>query len=183
MSTYYEFYVGLLKDDKIEAIGPYFRQDGVYHLRPILERSRSFISWNEFDSLPLPVEKMTDDQTPYFSTEGWDDSGEHHSITEYIPYDKVRDMADDGLVQGYVTLEELDAVAESDYHPDALWDLWVRTPQMVAEMDSETRKQYGHIAYVDHCRTGYLCRQLLNAVDPFECGVSSKDLCFIVRIC
>ena len=79
---YYEFYVGLLKDDKIEAIGPYFRQDGVYHLRPILERSRSFIGWNEFDSLPLPVEKMTDDQIPYFSAEGWDDSGERHSITD-----------------------------------------------------------------------------------------------------
>lgn len=183
MSTYYEFYLGIMKDDKIEAIGPYFKQDGVYHLRPILERSRSFINWNEFDSWPLPVEKMAADQISFFSTESWDDSEERQSIAKYIPYDEISDMADDGLVQGYVTLDELDAAAENDYHMDVLWDLWVRTPQMVAEMDPETRKQYGHIAYIDHLSTGYICRQLLNAVDQFEYSISSKDLCFIVRIC
>ena len=29
-------------------------------------------------------------------------------------------MADDGLIQGYATLDELNAVAECDYHPGAL---------------------------------------------------------------
>ena len=50
-------------------------------------------------------------------------------------------------------------------------------------MDPETRKEYGHIAYLDHCSTGYICSQLINAVDPFEYGYDSKDLFFIVRVC
>ncbi|MCR5035613.1 MAG: hypothetical protein K6B42_09405 [Clostridia bacterium] len=182
MSTYYEFYAAVKKDDKIEAIGPYMCKDGEYQLVPILTRSRSFICFDEFGCWDLPIEKMTDDQVEFFSSEGWM-GDERHSISCHVPYTEICALADDGLVQGYVTLEELNAVAASDYHPDALWDVWVRTPEMAAEMDPETRKQYGHIAYVDNCSTGYTCRQLASAVDPIDYGYESKELCFIVRIC
>ncbi len=57
MSTYYDFYVGVKKDDKIEAIGPYIRKDGEYHLVPIVSRSRSFIHFDEFGYWELPIEK------------------------------------------------------------------------------------------------------------------------------
>ena len=182
MSTYYEFYAAVNKGDKIEAIGPYIKKDGEYRLLPILTRSRSFINFDEFGCWVLPVEKMTDDQVGFFATEGWINE-ENQSISYFVPYADICALASDGLVQGYVTLEELDAVAESDYHLDALWDIWVRTPKMVAEMDPETRKQYGHIAYIDHCSTGYICRQLVSAVDPIEYGYEREELCFIVRVC
>lgn len=41
MSTYYDFYLAVKKDDKIEAIGPYVRKEGEYRLVPIVSRSRS----------------------------------------------------------------------------------------------------------------------------------------------
>ena len=114
MSTYYDFYVGVKKDDKIEAIGPYIRKDGEYHLVPIVSRSRSFIHFDEFGYWDLPIEMMADDQVEFFTSEGWT-SDERHSISCYIPYEDIRAMADDGLVQGYVTLNELDMVAANDY--------------------------------------------------------------------
>ena len=55
--------------------------------------------------------------------------------------------------------------------------------RIVIIVDPETRKEYGHIAYIDHFSTGYICRQLINAVDPFDYEYDSKDLCFIVRVC
>lgn len=182
MSTYYEFYAAVRKGDKVEAIGPYIRKDGKYHPVPIISRSRSFISFNEFDCRELPVEQMAEDQVEFFSTEGWIDD-KRQSISYYVPFKEICALADDGLVRGYVTLEELDAVAKSDYHPDALWDIWVSTPDMVAEMDPEARKNYGHIAYIDRCSTGYICSQLINTVDPVEYGYEYEELCFIVRVC
>ena len=182
MSTYYEFYAAVKQDEKIEAIGPYIRKDNEYRLVPILTRSRSFINFNEFGCWELSVEQMAEEQVEFFSTEGWT-GDKRQSISYHIPYKEICALADDGLIQGYVTLEELNTAAASGYHPDALWDIWVRTPEMVAEMDPETRKEYGHIAYIDHCSTGYICRQLINAVDPIEYGYESEDICFIVRVC
>lgn len=181
MSTYYDFYAAVKKDDKIVAIGPYILKDGEYQLMPIVTRSRSFISIDEFGCWDLSIEKMADDQIEFFTCEGWT-GDERQSIARYIPYDEVRALADEGLVRGYVKLEELDLVAASNYSQDALWDIWVRTPEMIAEMDAEKRKEYGHIAYIDHFSTGYICSQLINTVDPLEYGYETEDLCFIVRI-
>lgn len=70
MSTYYEFYVAVRRDDKIEAVGPYVRkEDGSFRLTPLLTRSRSFIQWNEFGAWELQVEKMAEDQVDFFSEE------------------------------------------------------------------------------------------------------------------
>ena len=134
MSTYYDFYLAVKKDDKIEAIGPYIRKEGEYRLVPIVSRSRSFIHFDEFGYWELPIEKMAEDQACFFTCEGWTGE-ERHSISCYVPYEEIQAMASDGLVQGYVTLEELDMVAANDYSLDSLWDIWVKTPEMVAEMD------------------------------------------------
>ena len=182
MSTYYEFYAAVEKDGKIEAIGPYVHKDGEYRLTPILSRSRSFIQWDEFECWDLAIEKMAEDQVEFFTDTGWV-SDERRSIAYFISYKDIAALADDGLVQGYVTLEELDIVAASHYSQDALWDIWVKTPEVAAEMDPETRKEYGHIAYIDHCSTGYICSQLIHAVDPLEYGYEAEELYFIVRIC
>lgn len=182
MSTYYEFYVGKKTNDKIEAIGPYARNGEVYSLIPVLSRSRSFIDWEEFDAWTIPIEMMTDDQLDFFSSEGWT-GDERYSLSYSIPYEDICAMASNGIRQGYVTLEELDEAASSDYDPDVLYGLWVRTPEMIAEMDPEERKKYGHIAFVDHLSTGYICGQLINAVDSYDYETNVKDLVFIVRIC
>lgn len=183
MSTTYEFYAGRkTAGGKIEAIGPYVRRDDGYHLIPILERSRSFIDWDEFDGIRMSPEQFTDDQIDYFTTDAWNGE-ERYSLASYIPYSQICSLAGDGITQGYVTLDELDAAAKSGYDPDTLWDIWVRTPEMIAEMDAEERKGYGHIAFIDHCSTEYLCRQLINTADPYDYGVESDDFCFIVRIC
>ena len=68
-------------------------------------------------------------------------------------------------------------VASQHYSQDALWDIWVKTPEMAAEMDPETRKEHGHIAYIDRCSTGYICRQLINTVDPIEYGYEDEGQC------
>ena len=182
MSTYYEFYAAVEKDGKIEAIGPYTRKDGEYRLIPLLSRSRSFIQWDEFGYWNLPIEKMAEDQIEFFTDTGWL-SDDRQSIAYYIPFKDIAALADDGLVQGYVTLDELNIVSASHYSQDALWDIWVKTPEVAAEMDPETRKQYGHISYIDHCSTGYICSQIVNMVDPIEYGYEREELCFIVRVC
>ena len=182
MSTYYEFYAAVEKDGKIEAIGPYVRKDGEYRLTPILSRSRSFIQWDEFGCWDLAIEKMTEDQTEFFTDTGWV-SDERRSISYFISYKDIAALADDGLIQGYVTLDELNMVLIMSVNPGFLWDIWVKTPEVAAEMDPETRKEYGHIAYIDHCSTGYICSQLINAVDPLEYGYETEELYFIVRIC
>jgi len=182
MSTYYDFYLAVKKDDKIEAIGPYIRKEGEYRLVPIVSRSRSFIDIDDFDYWNLSIDQMAEDQIEFFTGEGWF-SDERQSIAYYVPYEEIRAMASDGLVQGYVTLEELDMVAKAECGADAFWDIWVRSPEVAAEMDPETRKEYGHVAYIDHCSTGYICSQLINAVDPFEYGFEVKNLYFIIRIC
>ena len=182
MSTYYEFYIGMNKGDKVEVIGPYIRKDGEYKLTPILTRSRSFIDWDDFPAWQLPIKMMEADQEKFFTSEGWFDKG-RYSISSVVPYYDVCAMADGGLVQGYVTLDELDFVAAKEYDPDILDDLWVRTPEMVAEMDPEMRREYGHIAYNDQFSTGYICRQLMNAVDPIELDLNEENLCYVVRIC
>lgn len=183
MSTYYEFYVAARRDDKIEAVGPYVRkEDGSFRLTPLLTRSRSFIQWNEFGAWELQVEKMTEDQLEHFTDTGWFDE-RRRSIAYFIPYREICAMADDGLVQDYVTLDELDRVARNDYDPECFWDLDVRSPQAAAEMDPETRKGYGHIAYVDRNSTGYICSQLLNTAEPIDYGLKEEEMCFIVRVC
>ena len=182
MSTYYDFYLAVKKDDKIEAIGPYIRKEGEYRLVPIVSRSRCFIDIDDFDGWNLPIDQMAEDQVELFTDDGWL-KDECQSIAYYVPYEEIRAMASDGLVRGYVTLEDLDMVAANDYSQDARWDIGVKTPEMVAEMDQVTRKEYGHIAYIDHCSTGYICSQLINAVDPFDYGFEVKDLYFIIRIC
>ena len=73
--------------------------------------------------------------------------------------------------------------AAKDYDPDYLGDLWVRSPEMVTEMDPEMRREYGHIAFNDQFCTGYICRQLMNAIDPIELDLNEEDLCYVVRIC
>ena len=182
MSTYYEFYIGVNKGNKVEVIGPFIRKDGEYKLTPILTRSRSFIDWGDFPSWQLPVKMMEPDQEEYFTSESWMNES-RYSISYVVSYYDVCSMADEGLVQGYVTLDELDFVAAKDYDPDILDDIWVRTPEMVAEMDPEMRREYGHIAFNDQFCTGYICRQLMNAIDPIELDLNEEDLCYVVRIC
>ena len=131
MSTYYEFYAAIEKDGKIEAIGSYIRKGGGYRLIPILSRSRSFIQWDDFGCWNLPIEKMTEDQIEFFTDTGWI-SDERQSISYYIPYKDIAALADDGLIQGYVTLDELNMVSAAHYSQDALWDIWVKTPEVAA---------------------------------------------------
>ena len=66
---------------------------------------------------------------------------ERYSLATFISYSGVCALADDGIEQGYVTLEELDSAAKSGYDPDVLWDIWVRSPEMIAEMDAEAFQQ------------------------------------------
>ncbi len=183
MSTYYEFYTGILRQDgKIEAIGPYVRRDGAYRLEPILIRSRSFINIDEFSAWDVPVEKLIGEQKEFFTTGSREDETVRHSLAWYIPYTEIRTKADSGLVRGNVTLKELDYIAKNDYDPDCLWDVSVMSAAAAAEMDPEMRKQYGHIAYIDYNSTGYLCSLLIHAADPMCCGEKEEDLVFIVRI-
>ena len=182
MSTYYEFYIGRDMGDKIEAIGPYIRKDGEYKLTPLLSRSRSFICWDEFDAWQLDPSKLPEDQIDFFTEESW--SGEERRSLSYImSYYDVADLAEEGPTQGYVTLDELDYVASQYYAQEALYDIMVRTTAMIAEMDPETRKNYGHIAFTDRNSTGYICMQLINSVDPVEYDVEDDELCFIIRVC
>ena len=183
MSTYYDFFAAkITEEDMIEAIGPYIRSGEEYRLVPIISRSRSFIHWDEFGAWALPVNRIPEHQQEIFTDEGWNDD-ERHSIAYFITYDEAASMAGDGLIRGYVTLDELDTVIRSNYDPDTFWDLWVRSPETIAEMDAETRKQYGHIAFIDRCSTEYICRQLIEAVDPIEYSIERSKLCFIVRVC
>lgn len=80
MSTYYEFYIGVNKGDKVEVIGPYIRKDGEYKISPILTRNRSSIEWSEFPAWELPVKMMMPDQEDYFTSEGWGGKGRYSMV-------------------------------------------------------------------------------------------------------
>ena len=57
----------------------------------------------------------------------------------FMIYDEVYEESEDGgLVQGYVTLSELDEAIKTDYEREVLDEFVIHTPGMMAEMSSET---------------------------------------------
>lgn len=179
MKTTYDFYIGeITKDGKVRIIGPYFRIGNSYILTPVITRSALLIEFDELAAWRLHVEEMAEDQLELMShVEA--DSGKRKSNAYFLTYEEVWDMVGDGLVKGYVPLEDLDTMAKNDNNPDMVEDLNVRTAEMIAEMDAETRKGYGHVAYVDAQSADYICSRLFFAAYPEIWNRTEDSIVFI----
>ena len=182
MSTYYSFYAAVKKGDIIEAVGPYKRCGDEYTLVPLLERSRSFIDWGGFDAWKLPVSMMAEKQKDFFSYSMNGDPRDRTSIAYYMEYDEMLKLATDGIVRGYVTVDELDIAAKSNYDPEVLWDICVITPEAVAEMVPEERGKYGHIAYVESNSSRYIARQIIEMTDGMHLYPETDDLYYVIAV-
>lgn len=105
MSTYYSFYIGYkTKDSKYHAYGPF---DKDHKLRPVLEKSRSFISNIYEDFIKLPIEEMDEFLKKHFTYNGRSLSSEERieSSLYYLPVSKL--PGTNFVKRGYYTTEDI----------------------------------------------------------------------------
>lgn len=171
MSTYYCFYLVRKNDDGLfEPVGNYYKnKSGEYNFSPIYCRSRSFISANEFEieMCRMPVDEMNDELKKYFSSTGWSEDGEPYSTAHYTSLNNFIDLIGErGLVKGYVTFDDLDFLARNKFDQEVLtWGEYsLYSPEYVAELPIEKRKDYAHIAFLDTMSTEYIANAVVEAV-------------------
>lgn len=166
MSVYYDFYPAAKVGNKYKIIGNYIMKDSGYTLYPVLSRSSSFINREDFYFRQLSLDEISDEDMECLTTRGWfDEDGEPQSIAYLITMDELEKLAGDGVVRGYVELDTLDGIVQSNYDPEWLFNLLVLTPERVAEMAPEERQQYGHVAILDNASTEYIASILLETIN------------------
>jgi hypothetical protein len=181
MFKMYEFYIGHIADNgEVSVVGPYLKIADKYMLAPILGRADFAV---DIDDLPLNVlslETIKPEQREFLCRKQPDGTLKPKAM--FMIYDEVFDMAEnEGLVRGYVTLSELDEAIKNDYESEVVDGFVIHTPEMVAEMTSSQRSEYGHIAFIDRASAGYICRALIHSVDQYDVGMNPYETVFIVR--
>lgn len=181
MFKMYEFYIGHIADNgEVSVAGPYLKVADKYMLAPILSRADFAADIDELPLNVLSVESIKPEQRKFLCKKEPD--GTLKSKAMFMIYDEVYEESEDGgLVQGYVTLSELDEAIRNDYEREVLDELVIHTPGMMAEMSSDQRREYGHIAFIDRASAGYICRALINSVDQYDVGMNPYETVFIVR--
>jgi hypothetical protein len=158
MSVYYEFYAAKkIEEDgieKIKLVSSIFDAETKKHnIEPLLWRSGGFIDGIGIRDCmsQLPITMIAKEDLDILTI---DYSGDNpYSLALYIPYSEAVMKADAGLVKGYATLEEIHMLSQNDIWYD---NIVVLSSDMVAEMQPDERKKYGHIAFIDKQSVGYI---------------------------
>lgn len=184
MSTYYCFYPARKNaNDKIELIGNFINdQDGKPRLQPIIERSRSFIDWDDIDMNPLSIDDMDPKWISNMTEKSFfsDNPDEIHSIAYYLPLSQIQMQSNDGVKRGYMTLEDVNTLAANNYCLDDWYYEELLSADVVAEMNDEDRKKYGHTAFIDTNSKEYIYNVIATAVDPYEYNTENFGNLYIV---
>ena len=115
MFKMYEFYIGHMADNgEVSVVGPYLKVADKYLLAPILSRADFAADIDELPLNVLSVESIKPEQREFLCKKQPD--GTLRPKAMFMIYDEVYEESEDGgLVQGYVTLSELDEAIKTDY--------------------------------------------------------------------
>ena len=142
MSTYYNYYLGYEKDNKIYPLGPF---DYKRKLLPVLSRSRSFASdlheyfreISENGKLALSDEFKTALYSEW--NNGSDNSCQYFNNVYYLPIDEM--PVEDAIVDGYFLIKDVKAYLEDNSEWDIFYDRM--TPLEYAErLRNELKSDY-----------------------------------------
>lgn len=176
MSTYYSFYIGYkTKDGKYHAYGPF---DKDHKLRPVLEKSRSFISNLYEDFIKITIDEMDDFLKEQFSYMGGFLSSQDilHSSLYYLPTSDL--PGTDFIKRGYFTTEDITDYLTSrepyfsKYYSETEYSILLSTAFKngdTAVMDE--LKNFSYFCYPDYnCKEyeSFLLHQFLSFQGPFD---------------
>lgn len=174
MSTEYNFYAGKKnKEGKYEFLGPYFKNvDGEMKIDTLFWRSQSFIKWDEFEAIQIPVEKMDTEVAEYcsYNLDWSDDKNKVYSYGYWISYKDLLKKAKDGPIRGFLPIEEAQALIVSNYDPEFIeWGMESQPvpAEFIAGLTNEERSKYGFVSYIDHNTIGYQANFIARALDEY----------------
>lgn len=177
MSTYYNFYAGKKNKDGIfEFVGPYLKnKNGELKISPLFWRSRSFIKWDEFDAIQIPVEKMSEEVVELCADESFAafDNGEtkKYSIGYWIPLTTLKILENDEPIRGFLPVEEATQLIASKYDPEFIeWDMESNPipAEAVAGMSNEERSKYSFVSYIDGTSVAYQANFIYRALMEYD---------------
>lgn len=112
MATYYEYYIGYMKDDKIYPLGMY---DNKGNMKPVIDDSRSFASdlWELFDCVGDNQFSEELEKEFSYSVYGTD------RVREYLRYLKVKDLPTKSYIKkGYFLISDIERFENNDPYDD-----------------------------------------------------------------
>ena len=177
MSTYYNFYAGKKNKDGIfEFVGPYLKnKNGELKISSLFWRSRSFIKWDEFDAIKIPVEKMSEEVAELCADEGFaafdNDEVKKYSIGYWIPLTTLKILENDEPIRGFLPVEEAAQLIASKYDPEFIeWEMESRPipAEAVAGMSNEERSKYSFVSYIDRSSVAYQANFIYRALIEYD---------------
>lgn len=152
MSTYYDYYLGIKKEDgKIHPLGPYSKDGDLLH---IYSTRGSFDGLQE-DFWDIGKDYVSDELFEKFKVRGWPD-GEDRLMLRYLPLNDVYGRSQDGgLKFGYVptkliTMQE--AYKTNSYDNESVVDelnCEAISPIEYAALSEKNREKYAYYAWLD----------------------------------
>ena len=189
MSTYYSAYLGKkTKYGIYEIIGPYIlNNEGELQLDSLWWRSQSFIHWDEWDVVNIPINKLGEKAYEKCATEGLWEGGEKYSIGYWISAAKIYRKGSCEPIRGYVPVEEAAALITSGYDQDYItWTMSKPIPSdFLVGLTEAKRKEYSFVSYVDYSSTQYHMWELgriLNGYDEFNLLEDEEELGVIFQV-
>lgn len=173
MSTYYNFYAGKENKDGIfEFVGPYLKnKNGELKISSLFWRSQSFIKWNEFDAIQIPVEKMSEEVAELCADEGFaafdNSEAKKYSIGYWIPLTTLKSLESDEPIRGFLPVEEAIQLVASKYDPEFIeWNMESNPipAEAIAGMSNEERSKYSFVSYVDRSSVAYQANFIYRAL-------------------
>lgn len=171
MSTYYSAYLAKkTKDGMYEIIGPYvYNKDGELKISSIWWRSRSFIRWEQWEAINIPVEKMGDKTKELCM----DDFGEGKvwSIGYWIPAKEIYAKGSCEPIRGYLPVEEARDLIATNYDIEYIsWEMETRplSAEFVAGMSDSERSKYSFVSYIDYESVEYHMWEISRILNGYE---------------
>lgn len=102
-----------------------------------------------------------------------------------LPFSEVRSYADFGLIKGYATIKDATYLATNDYSEDALEEIEVISPEIIAEMSPKKKEKYVKISMINTRSFGYICSVAAELAEDYiiSLGSSEAEKNEIVLIC
>ena len=192
MATYYSAYLAKKTNDGIyEIIGPYvLTKDNEVRIKCLWWRSQSFIRWNEWESLHIPVEKLGEEAAKLCAEDSvWsDDVEKKYSIGYWIPAKEIYRRGSCEPIRGYLPVEEAAALIRSGYDQDFIsWSMEQEpiSAEVLAGMSDSRRNEYSFVSYIDYESTRYHMWELgriLNGYESYDLIEDGEELGVIFQV-
>lgn len=153
MSTCYSAYLGKkTKEGIYEVIGSYV-YDKKDHLKinSIWWRSQSFIRWNDWEAMPIPVDKFGA-RAEKLCVEDFGGTDRKYSIGYWISEREIYARGSCEPIRGFLPIEEARSLIASGYDQEYIsWGLsdLPLSAEFVAGLSDSERSKYSFVSYID----------------------------------